>query len=48
MNIVLYAGNLYIPLLCVHGKNGTVHMEHCTECKYFEPIFWHCLYGHRK
>lgn len=22
MNIVLYAGNLYIPLLCVHGKMG--------------------------
>lgn len=23
---------------------GAVHMAHCPECKYFEPIFWHCLY----
>nr|DAI61019.1 MAG TPA: RNA polymerase subunit [Caudoviricetes sp.] len=29
-------------------KRGTVHMAHCPECQYFEPIFWQCLYNYKE
>lgn len=45
-------GNTACPLcgkriLCAvdcQRYDAAVHLDHCTKCEYFEPMFWHCLY----
>ena len=38
---------VFTAVLCP-WTGGAVHMAHCPECKYFEPIFWHCLYKYKE
>jgi hypothetical protein len=39
-----FCGQLVFTAVACPWTGGAVHMTHCPECKYFEPMFWHCLY----
>ena len=43
-----FCGQLVFTAVVCPWTGGAVHMAHCPECKYFEPIFWHCLYRYKE
>lgn len=27
---------------------AVIHLNHCEQCEYFQPMFWHCTFAYKK